>query len=239
MTADQPGRPARSTPETGVSRETVARDLFGPAYPIVAEYAQILVTDGIDRGLVGPREADRIWDRHVLNSAVLARLVPSGSRVVDVGSGAGLPGIPLALARPDLEVTLLEPLLRRTRFLDEVVNRLGLTDRVTIVRGRAETQAGRLTVDAAVSRAVAPLERLVPWCLGLLRPGGVMLALKGERAEPELAAAAGSLASMGAVAWSVEVVGADLVADPARVVRVVRAEDDGRPRTARSGPRAR
>lgn len=222
MTGDRPVAPDASDPASAVSRETVARAFFGTAYPAARDFARILTTDGIDRGLVGPREADRIWDRHVLNSAALAQVVPRGIRVVDVGSGAGLPGIPLALARPDLQVVLLEPLLRRTRFLDEVVDRLGLSDRVSVVRGRAETEAGRLVMDAAVSRAVAPLERLVPWCLGLLRPGGEMLALKGERAEPELAATAATMPAMGAVAWSVEVIGADLLADPARVVRVVR-----------------
>jgi 16S rRNA (guanine527-N7)-methyltransferase len=208
--------------QVDVSRETAARGLLGEGYLAAQEYARILATDGIERGLVGPREGARIWERHVLNSAVLARLVTPG-RVVDVGSGAGLPGIPLALARPDLEVVLLEPLLRRTRFLDEVIGRLGLAGRVTVVRGRAEAAAAAgLAVDTAVSRAVAPLERLVPWCLGLLRPAGVMLALKGDRAEPELAAVANRLTGMGASSWSLDLVGGDVLPEAVRVVRVVR-----------------
>ena len=211
-------------PTADVSRETAVRQLFGVGYPAAREYAAILVSDGIDRGLVGPREAGRIWERHLLNSAVLAVLVPPGSRVVDLGSGAGLPGLPIAIARPDLEVVLLEPLLRRTRFLDEVVDRLDLGDRVTVYRGRAE-DAGRALppADVVVSRAVAPLDRLVPWSLGLLRPGGQMLALKGDRAEDELAAARGRLGAWGAAGGSVESLESPVLPGPVRVVRVSRA----------------
>jgi 16S rRNA (guanine527-N7)-methyltransferase len=144
--------------------------------------------------LIGPRELPRLWERHLLNSAAIASLVPAGARVVDVGSGAGLPGIPLALARPDLTVTLLEPLARRVAFLTECVDRLGL-ERVTVVRGRAEEGPVRRELggaDVVTARAVAPLDRLAGWCLPLLRPGGLLLAMKGSTAAEELAAA-GSL----------------------------------------------
>jgi 16S rRNA (guanine527-N7)-methyltransferase len=211
-------------PAVDVSRETAVRELFGPGYPGARDFAAILGTEGIQRGLVGPREAQRIWDRHLLNSVLLAGLLPVGARVIDLGSGAGLPGIPLALARPDLEIVLLEPLLRRTRFLDEVVDRLDLGSRVTVHRGRAEESRKVLApADVVVSRAVAPMERLVPWSLGLLHSGGVMLALKGDRAEAELAAAEDQLAGWGASTGSVETVESPLLVDPARVVRIVKA----------------
>ena len=135
--------------------------------------------------MIGPREVPRLWDRHILNSAVVADLIPEGDSVVDVGSGAGLPGIPLAIVRPDLQVTLLEPLLRRSDFLREAVNVLELGDRVQVVRSRAEDHDGRY--GTCTARAVAPLSRLAPWCLPLLRPGGQLLAMKGASAEAEIA----------------------------------------------------
>lgn len=141
--------------------------------------------------MLGPREGDRLWDRHVLNSIALSPLLPEGSAVVDVGSGAGLPGLPLALLRPDLTVTLLESLLRRTEFLQLAIDELGLGDRVRVVRARAEEHRGRY--DVVTARAVAPLERLVGWCSSLIAPGGLMVALKGASASAELAAAAGAL----------------------------------------------
>lgn len=167
-----------------------AGSVFGPAVDAAAEYARLLATEGTVRGLIGPREVPRLWERHLLNSAAIASLVPVGARVVDVGSGAGLPGIPLALARPDLTVTLLEPLARRVAFLTECVHRLGL-ERVTVVRGRAEEGPIRRQLggaDVVTARAVAPLEKLAGWCLPLLRPGGLLLAMKGSTAAAELAA---------------------------------------------------
>ena len=167
-----------------------AGSVFGPAVDAAAEYARLLATEGTVRGLIGPREVPRLWERHLLNSAAIASLVPVGARVVDVGSGAGLPGIPLALARPDLTVTLLEPLARRVAFLTECVRRLGL-ERVTVVRGRAEEDSIRRQLggaDVVTARAVAPLDKLAGWCLPLLRPGGLLLAMKGSTAAAELAA---------------------------------------------------
>jgi len=166
-----------------------ARAVFGPAFDAANEYARLLATEGTVRGLIGPREVSRLWERHLLNSAAIASLVPAGARVVDVGSGAGLPGIPLALARPELTVALLEPLARRVAFLTECVERLGL-ERVTVVRGRAEETPIRRQLggaDVVTARAVAPLDRLAGWCLPLLRAGGLLLALKGTTAADELA----------------------------------------------------
>jgi len=179
-----------STVDTDPAVPAEAGSVFGPAVDAAAEYARLLATEGTVRGMIGPREVPRLWERHLLNSAAIASLVPVGARVVDVGSGAGLPGIPLALARPDLTVTLLEPLARRVAFLTECVRRLGL-ERVTVVRGRAEEGPIRRQLggaDAVTARAVAPLDKLAGWCLPLLRPGGLLLAMKGSTAAAELAA---------------------------------------------------
>lgn len=161
----------------------LAREIF-PEFEKINQYVDILTDRGISWGLIGPREADRIWDRHVLNSVAMADLVADGVCVVDVGSGAGLPGIPLAIRRPDLQITLLEPLLRRATFLTEAVTELGLTDRVTVVRARAEDHDAQY--DVITARAVAPLPRLLTWCLPLMRPTGELLALKGSSAADEI-----------------------------------------------------
>jgi 16S rRNA (guanine527-N7)-methyltransferase len=166
-------------------------ELFGSGGESISQYVDILASRGIDWGLMGPREGERLWDRHILNSIAAADLFPSGSSVVDVGSGAGLPGIPLAVLRPDLRVTLLESLLRRASFLELAVDELGLGDRVTVVRGRAEEYRG--TFDVVTSRAVAPLPRLIGWCLPLVGTGGRVIALKGSTASDEVADASGLL----------------------------------------------
>lgn len=174
---------------------SVQEEVFGSSYESASRYVDILATRGIEWGLIGPREGERLWDRHVLNSVGLADLVPEGSSVADVGSGAGLPGIPLAILRPDLEVALVEPLLRRSTFLTQAVDELGLAERVTVVRARAEEHRQRY--DVVVARALAPLERLVSWCDPLRRPRGVILALKGRSAQDELTGAAKALAGRG------------------------------------------
>jgi 16S rRNA (guanine527-N7)-methyltransferase len=171
--------------------ESSATALFGDRAGLAERYAGRLATVGVERGLIGPAEADRIWSRHVANSAALSPLIGMGCRVIDVGSGAGLPGLPLALARPDLDVILLEPMLRRSVFLEETVADLGLEGQVTVVRARAED--AKLTADVVVARAVAPLDRLVGWTRHLF-PEGMLLALKGDKAKAEIAAAAASLA---------------------------------------------
>jgi 16S rRNA (guanine527-N7)-methyltransferase len=189
-------------------------------------YAELLADAGIVRGLLGPREADRIWDRHLLNSAVVAELIPEDAYLIDVGSGAGLPGIPLALALPSAHVLLLEPLARRHAFLEEVVAELDLADRVTVVRGRAPDAVLQLPflADFALARAVAPLERLVSWTMPVVQPGGSLLALRGERAEQELQEAGPGLARYGAGASEVVEIGGDLLGTPVRVVRVPRTQ---------------
>ncbi|WP_460683136.1 16S rRNA (guanine(527)-N(7))-methyltransferase RsmG [Modestobacter lapidis] len=161
--------------------------MFGDALADARRYAAMLAGDGVVRGLIGPREVPRLWERHLLNSAGMAEAVPAGARVVDVGSGAGLPGIPLALARPDLTLTLVEPMARRVEFLTDVTTTLGGHWRV--VRGRAEERSvvrAVGAVDVVTARAVAPLPRLVGWCRGLLRPGVQLVALVGARAAAEV-----------------------------------------------------
>ena len=204
-----------------------AREVFGDRYADAVRYAELLAEAGVQRGLIGPREVPRLWERHLLNCAVLSEAVPEGVTVCDVGSGAGLPGIPLALVREDLQITLLEPLLRRTTFLTEVVELLGL-DHVTVVRGRAEEVMGKLTpVHVVTARAVAPLDRLATWGIPLLRPYGEMLALKGDTAEEELKASATALSKLGAVETSILHVGEGVVDPLSTVVRVEVGESPG------------
>ena len=217
-----------------------AAPLFGTGLDAAVRYAQILAGAGVERGLLGPREADRLWDRHLLNSAALAELLSPDEQIADIGSGAGLPGIPLALARPDLRVILIEPLLRRSDFLREVIEDLDLD--VTVVRGRAEEQTVRKVVgeaDAVVSRAVASLDKLTTWSMPLLRPGGQMLAIKGERAEQEIDEHRRVMQSLGAVDARVVTCGGDYLNPPATVVLARRGESRAAHRRAtRAGRRS-
>ena len=181
-----------------VSRETPpssAAGVFADRLALAERYVDLLTSAGVERGLIGPREVPRIWERHVLNCAVVVPRVPMGATVADVGSGAGLPGLVWAIARPDLHVTLIEPLLRRTTFLEETIEALGL-DQVTVLRARAEDV--HESFDVVTARAVAPLEKLARWCLPLVRPGGVLLALKGRTAQEEVASSRESIHKMGA-----------------------------------------
>ena len=175
-----------------------AARMFGDRLPLACRYADLLCTVGVDRGLIGPREPARIWRRHLLNSAQLADFVPRGAQVVDVGAGAGLPGIPLLLARPDLSMTLVEPMLRRVTFLMEVRDALGLAE-LQVLRARAEEVAAA-SADVVVARAVAPLPRLLAMTLPLLRSGGTLLAMKGSAATQEVDDASDALAAAGASA---------------------------------------
>ena len=197
--------------------------MFGDAVELARRYANLLATDGVTRGLIGPRETARLWDRHLLNCAVVAELLPERGELVDIGSGAGLPGIVLAMLRPGLHVILLEPLLRRSVFLEECVSALGLQN-ATVVRARAEDEgkaaAGR-KADVATARAVAPLDRLVGWAAPLLHPGGELLAIKGQSAEAELAAAKPVLARLGVRSAEVLQAGHGRVVSATTVVRVV------------------
>lgn len=195
--------------------------VFGDRLPVVQAYAELLATVGVERGLLGPRERPRLWERHLLNCAGLVELLEPGETVIDLGSGAGLPGVILAAARPDLHVVLVEPLLRRATFLTEALAILEL-GQVTLRRARAEDLTGEVTVDAVVARAVAPLERLAGWALPLLRPGGRLLALKGERAQAEMAAAQPGLAGLGGADVQLVTVGARQQSTWSRVVVVRR-----------------
>jgi 16S rRNA (guanine527-N7)-methyltransferase len=216
-----PVQPAPGQPPA--AWRAAAERLFGAALPTAERYAQLLSTTGLARGLLGPREAERMWERHLLNSAALA-LVVDGRSVVDVGSGAGLPGIPLALARPDLRVVLLEPMLRRVRFLSEVVTELGLADAVQVVRGRAPEDVTELPflADCAVARAVAPLDRLIGWTMPVIRPGGELLALRGATADDEVRVLGHAARRAGAASPEVLRVGGDVLGQPVVVVRVRR-----------------
>jgi len=195
----------------------------------LSAYGEFLAGAGVERGLIGPREVPRLWDRHLLNCAVVVPLVPEGADVIDVGSGAGLPGIVWAIIRDDISVTCLEPLQRRATFLEEAVTTLGLGDRVSVVRGRAEDIVrGRgpvtsLRARVVTARAVAPLDRLAGWTVPLVRPGGELLALKGRSAADEVTAAGPVLERLGIVRVGIEEVGAGIVDPPTIVVRAVKA----------------
>lgn len=208
----------------------VAAELFGAALPSAERYAALLASAGVERGLIGPREVARLWDRHLLNCVVLSELIPERATVIDVGSGAGLPGVVLAIARPDLRMTLLEPLLRRATFLHECVAELRLAN-TRVHRGRAEEQAGTLSAEVVTARAVASLDRLAKWTIPLLEPDGALLALKGERADSELAEAGPVLETLGVRSAEVVVAGRGKVEPPATVVRVTVGRSRRRPPT--------
>ncbi|WP_244365677.1 16S rRNA (guanine(527)-N(7))-methyltransferase RsmG [Micromonospora echinofusca] len=205
-----------------------ARLLFGDRLDLAAAYAELLATEGVVRGLIGPREAPRIWSRHLLNCAAVAERIPTGATVLDVGSGAGLPGLVLAIARPDLTVALIEPLARRTSFLVEAVQGLGLARSVRVVRGRADevaagtTGAGVLVGDIVTARAVAPLDRLAGWCLPLVGRGGRLVALKGMSAAEEIAEHAAAVERLGGGEPGVHQCGVGIIDPPTTVVEIVR-----------------
>lgn len=200
-----------------------ALTLFGERLPQAQAYARMLTTDGVVRGLIGPRETPRIWERHLLNCAAVAELLPSGASVTDVGSGAGLPGLVLAMTRPDLTVTLVESMARRTDFLSEVVAELGLAAQVTVVRARAEECAGRVPIAGVVTaRALAPLDRLAAWCLPLAAVGGRVLAMKGESAAEEIATYAAAVRRQGGALPVIRRCGGGMVKPPVTVVEIVR-----------------
>jgi 16S rRNA (guanine527-N7)-methyltransferase len=212
----------------------VAAAVFGERLDVARRYVDALATDGVLRGLIGPREPARLWTRHVLNSAAAASLIDAGASVVDIGSGAGLPGIPLAIARGDLSVTLVEPLERRVTFLLEVIDALGLSW-CRVVRGRAdEVVADCGGADVVTSRAVAPLHRLAAWSAPLARDGGVVLALKGASAAEELQRDRSAVTAAGLVDPEViEINGG--VGDGVDTTYVIRARRIGSPMRGRTG----
>jgi 16S rRNA (guanine527-N7)-methyltransferase len=207
-TADVPAAPAQ------------AQAIFGDRFPVAQQYAELLAGSGVIRGLIGPREAPRLWERHILNCAVITELIDPDSTVVDIGSGAGLPGLVIAIRRPDVSVTLVEPLLRRVRWLDEVVDELGLGN-VTVARGRAETLWDEIApADVVTSRAVSALENLAVWSVPLVRPGGWWLPMKGASVADEIAESRDLLASVGVTEIDVVECGADVLDEPTIVARL-------------------
>lgn len=195
-----------------------ASALFGDRIELARSYAAALVAHGEERGLIGPQELPRLWTRHLLNCAVAAPLFPAGGRVGDVGSGAGLPGIVLAIARPDVTWELIEPMERRVAWLEEQVSALGLSN-VSIHRARAEEAGVEALLDAVTARAVSALRTLIPWTAPLVRDGGELILLKGRNVEAEIEAAAKQIRRFKLSAVRVEVLGAGLLSEETRVVR--------------------
>ncbi|MCC3289562.1 MULTISPECIES: 16S rRNA (guanine(527)-N(7))-methyltransferase RsmG [unclassified Arthrobacter] len=205
--------------ETTPAELDAARKIFGDRLDLAQRYVEHLATSGMERGLLGPREVPRLWSRHVLNCAVVAELIPANAAVADVGSGAGLPGLCLAIARPDLSMTLIEPLERRVIWLNEVVTDLGL-DNVRVIRGRAEQVVDEVNVDVATARAVSALGGLAGLTVPLLHGKGQVLAIKGRSAEEEVLKAAKAIRKLGGRDTAVLTVGADVLEEPTTVVRI-------------------
>lgn len=214
---------SRETPSTpDAARRAFSSDRLG----LAERYVELLATAGVERGLIGPREAPRLWDRHVLNCLAIGSEIPRGSTVADLGSGAGLPGLVLAVGRPDLEVTVVEPLERRTVFLAEVVTELGL-EGVRVVRRRAEDLHGREVYDVVTARALAPLSRLLGWAMPLVAPSGVLLAMKGRSAVEEIEAAGRQLRTLRCAPPRIIECATPDGASTATVVRVAHADQAG------------
>ncbi len=194
-----------------------AADLFGDRIELARAFTSDLARHGEERGLIGPLELERLWSRHVVNSALLAPLLVAG-RVGDVGSGAGLPGLVLAIARPDAHLVLIEPMERRTEWLLEESDRLGL-DNVTVLRGRAEEVSPDPLLDQVTARAVSALSKLIPLCAPLLKPGGELILLKGARVDEEIAAAEKAIRKARIHSPEVLVLGQGIVPEVTRVFR--------------------
>src|SRR6185312_2009225 len=216
--ADPPAPPDPGIPVPPPPAEAVA--VFRAALPTAERYAQLLAGPGVTRGLLGPREVPRLWSRHLLNSAAIADLVPRPATLIDLGSGAGLPGIVLALLLPDVTVTLVERMQRRSIFLTECVGELGLGN-VRVCQATAEELAGKVAADVVTARAVAPLDRLAGLAAGLVRPGGLILAIKGATADEEVARARPVLRRLGIRDVAVVRAGEGKVDRAATVVRLV------------------
>lgn len=198
---------------------SVAAEIFGNRLPIAEHFARLLADTGVSHGLIGPRETPRLWERHLLNCGIVESVLPHRTRLIDVGSGAGLPGLVLAIARPDLDVVLVEPMLRRTTWLETAVAELDLLN-VQVVRGKAQDFWGKLRAPVVTARAVARLGELSGWCLPLLEAEGRLLALKGETAARELAEDEAVVRRAGGASGRLILVGEDLLPEPTRLVEV-------------------
>ncbi|MFD1213705.1 16S rRNA (guanine(527)-N(7))-methyltransferase RsmG [Arthrobacter sp. GCM10027362] len=206
--------------EMTAAEKAAAEKIFGDRLGLAGRYVEHLATSGMERGLLGPREVPRLWGRHVLNCAVVAELIAEGAAVADVGSGAGLPGLTFALARPDLKLTLIEPLERRVAWLNEVVEDLGL-DNVAVLRTRAELAVGKVPADVVTARAVSALKALAGLTIPLLEGHGEVLAIKGRSAAEEVEKAAKVIRKLGGTGTSVLTVGEGLLEEPTTVVRIL------------------
>lgn len=218
--APAPAAVAQPAPPLPAELAAAAAEIFGETLPLAKRYVEHLSSTGIEWGLIGPREVPRLWERHVLNCAIVADLLPEGVLVADVGSGAGLPGLCLAMARPDCQFLLIEPLERRVEWLDMVVADLGL-ENVDVIRGRSEQVAGNLDVDVVTARAVSALKSLLPLTMPLLKGQGQLLAIKGRSAADEITAAAKALRKYSCAEPEILTVGDDVLPEPTTVVRVV------------------
>jgi 16S rRNA (guanine527-N7)-methyltransferase len=212
--------PQQMIPALSPAEEVAASTVFGDALETAHRFVRHLATSGMERGLLGPREVPRLWSRHVLNCAVVAELMEPDSSVVDVGSGAGLPGLAVAIARPDLQLRLVEPLERRVTWLNEVVDDLRLTN-VTVHRARAEDVIGELSGQYVTARAVAALSTLAGWTLPLVVPGGQVLAIKGRSAEQEFEKARKPIRKLGGGPPEIVLAGSSVLEEPTTVVRII------------------
>jgi 16S rRNA (guanine527-N7)-methyltransferase len=194
-----------------------AKAIFGPQIDRARAFAQKLANDSDDLGLLGPRELDKLWSRHILNSAVVSETVQPGDHVADVGSGAGLPGIPMAIAMPEAHFVLIEPMERRSNWMLEVIEELGLTN-AEVRRARAE-EVTDLKFDIVTARAVAALDKLLRLCVPLLKPGGSLVALKGSKASEEIEAAKKLQKKLGIASFEIQICGEKFLAEPTSVVK--------------------
>ncbi|USQ76349.1 16S rRNA (guanine(527)-N(7))-methyltransferase RsmG [Ornithinimicrobium cryptoxanthini] len=220
---EQPGLPERPPP--------VASEVFGNQLPVVEHFAHLLADTGVSHGLIGPRETPRLWERHLLNCGVVESVLPHRTRLIDVGSGAGLPGLVLAIARPDLDVVLVEPMLRRTTWLESTVQELSLSN-VQVLRGRAQDFWGKLRAPVVTARAVARIGELSRWCLPLLDAEGRLIALKGATAGRELAEDEAELRRAGAVSGHLTLLGEELMSEPTRLIEIQIGDRPVRPTEA-------
>jgi 16S rRNA (guanine527-N7)-methyltransferase len=199
------------------SEPAAAAALCGDALAVMRGFAEDIHTYGEELGLVGPRELDRLWTRHLLNSALLAKKLPAGT-LADIGSGAGFPGLVVAILRPDIHCTLIEPLGRRATWLTDEAQRLGLSN-VSVLNQRAEEVAGHVVADAVTARAVSALTTLIPLAVPLMKPGGELLLMKGQRVDQEIRDAASTMVRWNLSSPRVEITGPEYETEETRIFR--------------------